>query len=138
MLPNDLYGSVLGIGIRMHEARSSSVRLILGLREQAKALSELFKSMSVLGKWPENRLFSNIAHPLTSGRMPTIWQLALISFVDESYESGCQGNILPPSLPKGDGCGDLHPARSQIWRGSGFATCSRQTKAVGGFYSTVS
>src|SRR5712692_8292907 len=58
-------------------------QLVLNCCEQAKALSELFKSMSVLGKWPENRLFSNIAHPLTSGRMPTIWQLALISFVDE-------------------------------------------------------
>jgi hypothetical protein len=46
--------------------------------------------------------------------------------------------FFPLPLPKGAGCGDLHPARSQIWRGSGFATCSRQTKAVGGFYSTVS
>jgi hypothetical protein len=40
----------------------------LNWRYQGKALSELFKSMSVLGKWPENRLSSNIAHSLTSGR----------------------------------------------------------------------
>jgi hypothetical protein len=32
---------------------------VLGWRQQGKALSELFNSMSVLGKWPENRLFGN-------------------------------------------------------------------------------
>ena len=29
-------------------------------RQQGKALSELFKSMSVLGKWPENRLLGQV------------------------------------------------------------------------------
>jgi hypothetical protein len=57
---------------------------------------------------------------------------------DESYERGCQGKIFLPSSPRGDGCGDWHPARSEIWRGFVFATCLSQTMAVVGFCSKVS
>ena len=58
--------------------------------------------------------------------------------LNECYERGCQGKIFPPSSPRGDGCGDLHPARSEIWRGFVFATCFSQTKAIDGICSTVS
>ena len=56
--------------------------------------------------------------------------------LDESYERGCQGKIFPPSSPRGDGCGDLHPAQSEIWRGFVFAACFSHTKAIDGFCST--
>src|SRR5437763_275635 len=67
--------------------------------------------------------------------------LADLSFANgfgESYERGCQGKIFPPSSPRGDGCGDLHPAQSEIWRGFVFATWFSQTKAIDGVGSTVS
>jgi hypothetical protein len=60
------------------------------------------------------------------------------SVLDESYESSCQGKIFPPPSPRGDGCGDWHPARFEIWRGFVFATCFSQTQAVVGFCSKVS
>ena len=59
-------------------------------------------------------------------------------FLDESYERTCQGKIFPPSSRRGDGCGDWHPAQSEIWRGFVFATCLSQTKAIDGVCSTVS
>jgi hypothetical protein len=43
------------------------------------------------------------------------WQPALVLAGWFLYfESGCQGKILPSSPRKGDRCGDLHSARSQI------------------------
>src|SRR6266567_3396845 len=60
------------------------------------------------------------------------------SRLDEPYERGCQGKIFPPSSPRGDECGDWHPAQSEIWRGFVFATCFSQTKAIDGVCSTVS
>src|SRR5260370_34470065 len=57
---------------------------------------------------------------------------------DGSYERGCHGKISSPSSPRGDGCGDLHPAQSEIWRGFVFATCYSQTQAIDGVGSTVS
>jgi hypothetical protein len=58
--------------------------------------------------------------------------------LNEPYEMGCQGKIFPPSSPRGAGCGDLHPAQSEMWRGFVFATCFSQTKATDGVCSTVS
>jgi hypothetical protein len=35
-------------------------RSVVGLRQQGKALIELFKLISVLGKWPKNRLLGHM------------------------------------------------------------------------------
>ena len=78
---------------------------------------------------------------ITSRRVLSEWAMTHQEtefWLDESYERGCQGKIFPPSSPRGDGCGDLHPARSEIWRGFVFATCFSQTKAIDGICSTVS
>ena len=53
----------------------------------------------------------------SNGRIADYTDMWRRSIVDEPYERGCQGKILPPSSPRGGGCGDLHPAQSEIWRG---------------------
>jgi hypothetical protein len=73
----------------IHQSRSSSVH---NCRLQAEALIELFKSISVVGKWPKNRLPGHLAfhHSVIESVGAQVYEMATI------HSSG----LLPRNSPK--------------------------------------